>query len=112
MHELTHNVVGDHNDDFKTLNSQLNREVNEYEAAVKEGTNSLSGIIGEYEPGAGETSSVSSSGLVGGVNVLGGTSSAPLSVGERRRRIVDAAMRRFEEQEAEIEARCATQRSS
>lgn len=107
LHELTHNVWGPHDDNFKKLNSQLNREVNEYEAAVKEGTHSLTGATGGYEPDSGE-SLTSPSGLIGGANVLGGSSSVPLTMEERRRRMVDAAMKRFEEQEAEIEDRCAT----
>ncbi|KDN47071.1 hypothetical protein RSAG8_03848, partial [Rhizoctonia solani AG-8 WAC10335] len=41
-HELTHNVYGGHGDDFKTLNSRLNREVAEYEQSARGGSHRLS----------------------------------------------------------------------
>ncbi|KAF7361380.1 Zinc metalloproteinase [Mycena sanguinolenta] len=37
-HELAHNVFGPHDNNFKELNSQLNREVAEFERAAAEGT--------------------------------------------------------------------------
>lgn len=84
----------------------MNRQVASYEVAVKEGSHSLSGLV--YEPD-GEDSIGSPVGtMTGGTNVLGGVSSTPLSIEQRRARAVEAAMRRFEEQEAEIEDRCAT----
>ena len=62
-----------------------------------------------YEPESADVLA-GRSGLIGGVNVLGGGSNSPkpLTVEERRAKIVEAVMRRFEEQEAEIEDRCAT----
>lgn len=81
LHELTHNVWGPHDDNFKKLNSQLNREVASYEAAVKEGSHSLSGAV--YEPDAASDESPVGT-MTGGSNVLGGASSAPSTVEERR----------------------------
>ncbi|KIY46900.1 WLM-domain-containing protein [Fistulina hepatica ATCC 64428] len=49
-HELAHNVWGPHNNDFKELNSQLNREVAEFERAQRQGTHSLMGDVDVYEP--------------------------------------------------------------
>ncbi|KAM0746521.1 WLM-domain-containing protein [Meredithblackwellia eburnea MCA 4105] len=48
LHELTHNVWSPHDDNFKTLNSQLNREVTEYEAA--NGLRSISDQMPAWEP--------------------------------------------------------------
>ncbi|EED83764.1 predicted protein, partial [Postia placenta Mad-698-R] len=48
-HELTHNVWGDHDDNFKEMNSRLNRDVLEFERSLAEGTHSFTS--GEaYEP--------------------------------------------------------------
>jgi len=112
LHELTHNVWGDHDDNFKILNSQLNREVAQFEAAVREGTHTLMGSGAVHEPTAASDSSVD--GLIGGTNILGGggESSTLLTIEERRRRTVEAAMKRYEEQEKEIEDRCATSHHS
>ncbi|CAE6460867.1 unnamed protein product, partial [Rhizoctonia solani] len=44
-HELAHNVYGGHGDEFKTLNSRLNREVAEYEQCVRAGSHMLSGSM-------------------------------------------------------------------
>ncbi|KAF8323530.1 WLM domain-containing protein [Cantharellus anzutake] len=105
LHELTHNVWGDHDDNFKTLNSLLNREMVEFETAAREGTHTL-GPGPVYEP---ESVVPNRGGLVGGTNVLGGNEgSGHLTIEERRRRAVEAAMRRFNEQEQEIEDKCAT----
>ncbi|KAJ3734931.1 WLM-domain-containing protein [Lentinula guzmanii] len=89
-HELTHNVWGDHDNNFKELNSLLNREVADYEASVKTGTNVL-GYSGEvYEP----------SGQDSCLQVVGGNESSAVSLLEdssedRRRRVLEAAERRL-----------------
>lgn len=51
LHELTHNKHGDHDEQFKTLNSLLNKEVKAFEAAKKAGAHRLGGDVGDhYEP--------------------------------------------------------------
>jgi hypothetical protein len=51
LHELTHNRFGDHDEQFKTLNSLLNKEVKAFEAAKKAGAHRLGGDIDDhYEP--------------------------------------------------------------
>ncbi|KAJ7119605.1 WLM domain-containing protein [Mycena epipterygia] len=104
-HELAHNVFGPHDNDFKELNSQLNREVAEFERAAAEGTHRLQeGDM--YEPDALENAALTS-------HVLGGTSrsrnSLPAdSVEERRRRMLEAALNRLQKEEEELENSCGT----
>ncbi|KAJ6491579.1 WLM-domain-containing protein [Mycena vulgaris] len=102
-HELAHNVFGPHDNDFKELNSQLNREVAEFERAAVEGTHRLQG--GDmYEPEALENAALTS-------HVLGGrsrTSFEPDSVEERRRRMLEAALNRLQKEEEELENSCGT----
>ncbi|KAK7028321.1 zinc metallo proteinase [Favolaschia claudopus] len=101
-HELAHNVFGPHDNDFKELNSQLNREVAEFERAAAEGTHRLhAGDL--YEPEALENEALTS-------HVLGGTplSSRNDSVEDRRRRILEAALGRLQKEEEELESSCGT----
>lgn len=103
-HELAHNVWGDHDDNFKALNSKLTREVAEFERAKKEGTHRLGGDGDFYEPEAElEVQSF----------VLGGSSASPRPVlGEspedRRRRVLEATMRRLQREDEEVEMSCGT----
>jgi len=111
-HELTHNVHGDHDDDFKTLNSRLNREVEAYERSVKAGTHTLSGLgSGDYyEPedhpaiGSSFTDAEVHSRVLGGGG--GGASTLTGSREEMRQKALEAAMRRIRLQEEEIEQMC------
>ncbi|KDR80828.1 hypothetical protein GALMADRAFT_241288 [Galerina marginata CBS 339.88] len=111
-HELTHNVWGDHDENFKALNSRLNREVAEFERSVKDGTHHLSGgpAYDVYQP---------SLDLEGEARVytLGGgaPSSGPLSSEtqeERRQRVLEATMNRLRKEEEEIEHSCGTANST
>ncbi|PPQ75443.1 hypothetical protein CVT26_016217 [Gymnopilus dilepis] len=106
-HELTHNVWGDHDENFKTLNSQLNREVAEFERSAKEGTHYLSGGPDVYQPSSDLEREAQ-------VYTLGGDSSASTlaveSQEDRRRRILEATMNRLRKEEEEIEHSCGTQR--
>ncbi|KIJ55533.1 hypothetical protein M422DRAFT_774532 [Sphaerobolus stellatus SS14] len=100
-HELTHCVWGDHDDNFKSLNSQLNREVAEFERAALEGSHTLGGGSGMYEVEA------DAHGLISGSYVLGGGSTTtPDSSEERRRRVLEAAAARLRREEEEIEGMC------
>jgi hypothetical protein len=89
------------------LNSQLNREVAEYEASVKEGTHSLRGTAYDVD------SSNYDEDQGGGAYVLGGGPSGsvvpatPGNAAERRAKIIEAAMKRLQEHEAEMESKCA-----
>ncbi|KAJ7262660.1 WLM-domain-containing protein [Mycena haematopus] len=102
-HELAHNVFGPHDNDFKELNSQLNREVAEFERAAVEGTHRLQ--AGDmYEPEALENDALTS-------HVLGGSSRSSHnsdSVDERRRRMLEAALSRLQKEEEELENSCGT----
>ncbi|KAG9099265.1 hypothetical protein FS749_001682 [Ceratobasidium sp. UAMH 11750] len=106
-HELAHNVHNGHGDDFKTLNSQLNREVAEFEQSVQAGSNTLSGSVDTYENRA---SNVQREAAVQAFALGGGTNpdSSYLSDNreERRQRILAAAVARLEQEEREIEDHC------
>ncbi|KAI0629385.1 WLM-domain-containing protein [Trametes polyzona] len=108
-HELTHNVWGDHDNNFKELNSILNKEVAEFERALAAGTHHLAGEGFEIPHSALEAEAQEYV-LGGGSHTLGGPalSSAPDSPEERRRRILDATMRRLQKEEEELEQRCGT----
>ncbi|KAF8141456.1 WLM-domain-containing protein [Boletus edulis] len=102
-HELTHNVWGDHDDNFKELNSQLNREVAEFEAVEKRGTHYLVDLRGTYEPSSNEEADAL-------IHALGGNG-IPLgsdSVEDRRRRTLEAATARLRKEEEELEESCGT----
>ncbi|KAM0787615.1 hypothetical protein ACM66B_003681 [Microbotryomycetes sp. NB124-2] len=53
LHELSHNKFGPHDDDFKTLNSLLNRQVAEFES--KHGMRTTSGPLQPWEPSGAES---------------------------------------------------------
>ncbi|KII86054.1 hypothetical protein PLICRDRAFT_44509 [Plicaturopsis crispa FD-325 SS-3] len=92
LHELAHNVHGHHEQPFVDLNMQLRREVAQYEAAVKAGTHSLQ--TGEvYQP---QSSSEGGSSSRGNVLGGGGPDLSGLSPEERRRRALDATMKRLQ----------------
>ncbi|KAF6761814.1 WLM domain-containing protein [Ephemerocybe angulata] len=108
-HELTHNVWGDHDNNFKELNSKLNREVAEYERSAIEGAHSLSGQAraAGYGTPSSELEAEAQS------NVLGGSASAVSmleadSPEDRRQRILEATMNRLRKEEEEIEHSCGT----
>ncbi|PPQ64349.1 hypothetical protein CVT24_008418 [Panaeolus cyanescens] len=108
-HELTHNVWGDHDENFKELNSKLNREVAEFESSTAAGTHYLSGgpQYDIYQP---------SSELEAEANtyILGGSSSSGPSYEsqeDRRQRILQATMNRLRKEEEDIEHSCGTHAS-
>ncbi|KAL1941241.1 hypothetical protein VTO73DRAFT_7453 [Trametes versicolor] len=103
-HELTHNVWGDHDNNFKELNSTLNREVAEFERAEAAGTHHLTGD--GFEPTYSALEAEAQEYVLGG----GGssTSSALDSPEERRRKVLAATMRRLQKEEEELEDRCGT----
>ncbi|KAF8997911.1 WLM domain-containing protein [Cyathus striatus] len=108
-HELTHNVWGDHDNNFKELNSQLNREVTEYERSVAAGTHYLGGNTGDvYQPDMTSELEAEAQQFV-----LGGHGqSIPIlpdeSIEERRRRVLEATINRLKREEEEIEHSCGT----
>jgi len=110
VHELTHCVWGDHDDNFKKLNSQHSKEVLEFERAQHTGAHSLSGISGDvYDPQSGSSIGSGSAGthsqvLGGGGRRLGGEGT--LTREERRARILDATTRRLQLEEKDIEEMC------
>ncbi|OCH85878.1 WLM-domain-containing protein [Obba rivulosa] len=108
-HELTHNVWGDHDDNFKKMNSQLNREVLEFERAAAAGTHSLSEMSDTYAPSSELEAEAAAHVLGGGTNILGGQAPGPgESREEMRRRVLEATMQRLRKEEEELETRCGT----
>ena len=91
---------------FKQLNSKLNREVAEYERSVAQGTHYLS------ESASGDIYEPSSDDLGVHSHVLGGSttpsSQGAFSIEERRRRTLEATLRRLQKEEEEIEHSCGT----
>jgi len=107
-HELTHNVWGDHDNNFKELNSKLNREVVEFERAIAAGAHHLASAD-MYEPGLDLEAEAHTHMLGEGTYVLGGESNLlGDSREERRRRALEATMRRLRKQEEEVEQSCGT----
>ena len=90
---------------FKELNSQLNREVAEFERASIEGTHTLSGDLRGHFPSASSELEAEAQAYI-----LGGSSASPAadSQEERRRRILEATMNRLRKEEEEIEHSCGT----
>ncbi|TFY68846.1 hypothetical protein EVJ58_g763 [Rhodofomes roseus] len=114
-HELTHNVWSDHDNNFKEMNSRLNREVAEFERAAAEGTHHLTGSGDAYQPTSELEAEAQTYILGGGQQTLG--VSVPIvaddeSREERRRRLLDATMKRLQKEEEELEERCGTAASS
>lgn len=106
-HELTHNVWGDHDDNFKKMNSQLNREVSDFERAAREGAHRLGGDVPVYTPSSLDVESEAHE------FVLGNASGQPRetlnnTVEERRSRALEAAVSRLRLEEAEVENSCGT----
>ncbi|TRM58731.1 WLM domain-containing protein [Schizophyllum amplum] len=101
-HELTHNVHGDHDNDFKELNSQLNREVTQFESARAGGAHRLGG--------AGDLLRRSQAYVLGGKtgSVTPLPNESPSKGGE------DAAgtVSRLRKEEEELERSCGTTGSS
>ncbi|KZT52280.1 WLM-domain-containing protein [Calocera cornea HHB12733] len=98
VHELTHCVWADHDDRFKALNSQLNREILEHELARARGahTHTLSGPSsgGGYEPAQAAAGRAGEAG------------EAEEDLEERRQRVLEAVLRRALREEEEMEGRC------
>ncbi|OBZ74248.1 hypothetical protein A0H81_06399 [Grifola frondosa] len=115
-HELTHNVWAEHDNNFKELNSTLNREVAQFERAEKEGTHYLAEPAGGIAHTALELEAQERVlGGLGGSQVLGGpgaVSAGEESPEERRRRMLEATMRRLQKEEEELEERCGTSRTN
>ncbi|KAI9062536.1 WLM-domain-containing protein [Trametes sanguinea] len=109
-HELTHNVWGDHDNNFKELNSLLNKEVAEFERAQAAGTHHLAGTPGFDSPHSALEAEAQEYVLGGGAYTLGGTgaSTSSDSPEERRRKVLEATMRRLQKEEEELEERCGT----
>ncbi|KAI0642280.1 WLM-domain-containing protein [Trametes meyenii] len=108
-HELTHNVWGDHDNNFKELNSTLNREVAEFERAQSAGTHHLTGE-GFEAPHSAFEAEAQAYVLGDSSHTLGGASSSSPddSPEERRRKVLAATMSRLQKEEEELEQRCGT----
>ncbi|KAF9474827.1 WLM-domain-containing protein [Pholiota conissans] len=111
-HELTHNVWGDHDENFKSLNSKLNREVMEFEKAAKDGTHYLSDGPGFdlYKPSS-ELEAEARAYTLGGNSPISGPIDYE-SQEDRRKRILEATMNRLRREEEEIEHSCGTGHSN
>ncbi|KAI0091495.1 WLM-domain-containing protein [Irpex rosettiformis] len=101
-HELTHNVWGDHDNNFKELNSKLNREVLEFERSVTNGTHTLSGLPSDiYQPSSEQEAYAQS-------YILGGSAPVEGTIDERRQLMLQAAMKRLQKDEEDLENSCGT----
>ncbi|PCH36399.1 WLM-domain-containing protein [Wolfiporia cocos MD-104 SS10] len=110
-HELSHNRWSEHDDNFKEMNSRLNREVAEFERLQREGTHYLSGSGDVYTPSSELEAEAQAYVLGGGPQTLGGTHSGSAtdeSREERRRRVLEATMHRLRKEEEELEHMCGT----
>ncbi|KAF7969245.1 hypothetical protein HWV62_27892 [Athelia sp. TMB] len=107
-HELAHNVWGDHDNNFKELNSKLNKAVVEFERNSKAGVHSLLGDGAIYEPSA----ELEAEALELHTHTLGGHDMAPRSPNEsreeRRQRVLNATLGRLRKAEEEVETSCGT----
>ena len=95
---------------FKGLNSQLNREVAEFERARATGTHVLSSRHPEFSHPRSALEAEAQEYVVGGAYTLGGTGAGDSgdSPEQRRRKILEATMNRLQEEEKELEDRCGT----
>jgi hypothetical protein len=104
-HELAHNVWSDHGNNFKELNSKLNKEVAEFERSTSEGTHDLMDGGEVYEPSSELEAEAHT-------HILGGSGVTSMSLNEsredRRRRVLDATMSRLRKEEEELEQSCGT----
>ncbi|KAF8628726.1 hypothetical protein AX17_005948 [Amanita inopinata Kibby_2008] len=111
-HELTHNVWGDHDGNFKELNSKLNREVAEFELNATNGAHYLSDQAPDVYQSSTELEAEAHAHILGGE----GSGSLPASqtetANERRQRILTATMNRLRKQEEELEHQCGTGHSN
>lgn len=99
-HELAHNVWSEHNNDFKELNSQLNREVAEFEAAAEAGTHQLSNLRDIYQPLSDEEVEARTH-VLGGIGLRGND-----TMEDRRKKALEAATARLMNEEEELERSC------
>ncbi|KAG6902553.1 hypothetical protein C0995_014942 [Termitomyces sp. Mi166 len=106
-HELTHNVWGDHDNNFKELNSKLNREVVEFERAAANGTHYLSGGGDTYQPSS-ELEAEAHSYILGGADSSSGEAVLDESREGRRRRVLEATIARLRKEDEELENSCGT----
>ncbi|GLB41640.1 putative WLM-domain-containing protein [Lyophyllum shimeji] len=106
-HELTHNVWGAHDENFKELNSKLNREVAEFERAAAQGTHYLDRPDEVYEPSS-ELEAEAHSHVLGGGSAPGLGPAMDDTREERRRRVLAATMARLRKEEEELEQSCGT----
>ncbi|KAI5829098.1 WLM-domain-containing protein [Schizophyllum commune Tattone D] len=109
-HELSHNVHGDHDNDFKELNSLLNREVAQFEISRADGAHRLGGAGDFYQPSS-ELEAEAQAYVLGGKT--GSTTPLPNETPEQRReRMLQATMSRLKKEEEELERSCGTTGSS
>ncbi|KAG5653600.1 hypothetical protein H0H81_011972 [Sphagnurus paluster] len=107
-HELTHNVWVDHDNNFKELNSKLNREVAEFEQAAAQGTHTLMGGGDVYESSSELAAEAHVHILGGGSTLSYGSDASNESPEERRQRVLDATMARLQKEEEDLEKSCGT----
>ncbi|KAJ3569206.1 hypothetical protein NP233_g5201 [Leucocoprinus birnbaumii] len=110
-HELTHNVWGDHDENFKELNSKLNREVTQFERDQASGTHYLTSSAdshGIYQPSSELEAEVQAYVLGGSSSTASTAALAGDSREDMRRRMLEATMSRLRKEEEEIEMSCGT----
>lgn len=93
------------------MNSQLNREVADFERNTVEGTHHLTGSGDAYQPSSALEVEAQSHVLGGMPQTLGGSTSGASgdeSREDRRRRMLEATTKRLQKEEEELEERCGT----
>jgi hypothetical protein len=92
---------------FKELNSQLNREVAQFERAKAQGAHYLVDPGEQYEPSPSELEVDDTVHILGGVPDIG---QAPLdeTAEQRRQRILNATLQRLQKEEEQLEDSCGT----
>lgn len=100
LHELAHNRVNDHPPEFKILNSELNAQLEAFEAAQKNGAHRLVDSDVYVPPDHDDPVEATA-------HVLGGSGGGiPLDREAQRQRVLMATMKRLEHIEADIEEGC------
>lgn len=104
-------MIGSHNNlrtgQFKELNSQLNREVAEFETTRTAGTHTLNEVFEEYEPSS-ELEAEARAQVLGGSDAA--ASNPHESPEQRRQRVLGATMARLSVKDKQVEDSCGTSR--
>ncbi|CAG8594430.1 12376_t:CDS:2 [Cetraspora pellucida] len=106
LHELTHNVWSEHDDNFHRLNRQLNKDVVSMDWTASKSHKISSAEF--YDPP--EEEKINTRSWEGGTYVLGGSSTHANNVLSRRELLAEAALIRLTKEEKELTEGCGSHR--